>query len=58
MNVDKALTGMFSLILVFLLLSRSDEFTKIIDASGGFITQQTQALQGVSTGVFSGRIIR
>lgn len=49
-DVNKILASMFGLILVFLLLSRADEFNSIISAMGGFITNQTRALQGVSYG--------
>lgn len=48
MNVDKILTGMGYLILVFLLVTRSREVSVIIKSAGGFVTEQTRALQGVS----------
>jgi len=47
MDVGKILAGMGYLILVFLLLTRSREVSTIIKSAGGFITQQTTALQGV-----------
>ena len=55
MDVGKILAGMGYLILVFLLLTRSREVSTIIKSAGGFITQQTVALQGVTEG--SGRLI-
>jgi len=52
--VERVLSATFGLILVFLLLSRADEFNRIIRAGGEFITSQTRILQGVgTTGRFS-----
>ena len=55
MDLDKIFASMFGLILVFILVSRADEVNTLITGIGGFITRQTQALQGVSTpGLFGG----
>jgi hypothetical protein len=56
MDVNKIFASMFGLILVFLLLSRADEFAAIIRSAGGFLTDQTRALQGV--GGFGERLIK
>ncbi len=50
MNLDKIISGMFGLIILFLLLTRAGELNSIVRSVGGFITSQTQALQGVSGG--------
>lgn len=49
---------MFMLILVFLILTRSKEFSTVIQAAGGFLTDQTRALQGVNTGFGNASLIR
>lgn len=49
MDIGKIVSGMFFLILVFLVLSRASEFNNIVSTVGGFVTTQTQALQGVTT---------
>lgn len=47
MDVDKVFASMFGLILVFILVSRADQVNTLVTSIGGFITKQTQALQGV-----------
>lgn len=57
MDLDKIFASMFGLILVFILVSRADQVNKLVTSIGGFITSQTQALQGVSTGLFPATLI-
>jgi len=49
-DLDKIFVMMFGLILVFLVLSRSNEATSIISSAGGFLNNQTRILQGVNAG--------
>jgi CRISPR/Cas system-associated endoribonuclease Cas2 len=49
LNLDKIITGMGYLILIFLLTTRSESVSQIIGALGNFATAQTRALQGVTT---------
>lgn len=53
-DLDRVLSGMFLLILVFLLLSRSGETNSIIQSFGNFVETQTAILQGTTT---SGRTV-
>ncbi len=53
-DLDRILSGMFLLILVFLLLSRSGETNSIIQSFGNFVETQTAILQGTTT---SGRTV-
>lgn len=48
--VERIVAGMFGLILVFLLLSRSSEFNSIINSFGGFVQSQSLILQGRNPG--------
>jgi hypothetical protein len=54
MNVDveRVISAMFGLIVLFLILSRAGEFNAIVRAIGGFVTEQTRTLQGVGTGFY------
>ena len=52
--IDRALAATFGLILLFLLLTRSQEFSAIVRAIGGFVTEQTRILQGLTPTGFSG----
>jgi hypothetical protein len=57
MDVNKIFASMFFLILVFLIVTRAGEVNLLVQSIGGFITKQTQALQGVSTGFGTGSLI-
>lgn len=54
MNLERIIGGMGLLILVFLLLSRADSANTVIRSIGGFVTDQTRALQGLTPSGFSG----
>ncbi len=53
-DIDKYVAGIFSLILVFLLVSRADSVNTLVKSIGGFVTQETAQLQGVSISQFGG----
>jgi hypothetical protein len=55
-TINRLIAGTFGLIMLFLLLSRSSDFTSIISSVGGFVTNQTQALQGVGNTSYLGLI--
>ena len=48
MKLDNIIEGMFGLILVFLILSRASSFNSVVGSVGGFVSKQTQILQGVN----------
>lgn len=47
MRIDQIIGGMFSLILVFIIVSRADQVNQLVTSVGSFVTAQTKALQGV-----------